>query len=159
MASASLLISPSNSASVHRLSRGAHAAAVQSIEPLVARLEKAGVQFTKSMSGRPAIFFRDPDANVLEVAESQVVDRRPIEPIDHWFDRRCERAVTGYVTTQELHKDYIDFCTRYKVTALGEKEFIKEFPTSAALCSQIRVDKRRVHKGMCFVGVRLREET
>ncbi len=25
--------------------------------------------FTKSMSGRPAIFFRDPDANVLEVAE------------------------------------------------------------------------------------------
>ena len=46
-----------------------HAAGVQSIEPLVARLEKAGVQFTKSMSGRPAIFFRDPDANVLEIAE------------------------------------------------------------------------------------------
>ena len=46
-----------------------HAAGVQSISPLVDRLEKAGVQFTKSMSGRPAIFFRDPDANVLEVAE------------------------------------------------------------------------------------------
>ena len=45
------------------------AAGVQSISPLVDRLEKAGVQHTKSMSGRPAIFFRDPDANVLEVAE------------------------------------------------------------------------------------------
>ena len=35
----------------------------------MARLENADVQFTKSMSGRPAIFFRDPDANVLEIAE------------------------------------------------------------------------------------------
>ena len=46
-----------------------HAAGVQAISPLVDRLEKAGIQHTKSMSGRPAIFFRDPDANVLEVAE------------------------------------------------------------------------------------------
>lgn len=40
---------------------------VQSIDPLVERLEQAGVPYTKSMSGRPAIFFRDPDMNVLEV--------------------------------------------------------------------------------------------
>ncbi|BDA42666.1 Uncharacterized protein YwkD [Coccomyxa sp. Obi] len=40
---------------------------VQSIEPLVERLEQAGVPYTKSMSGRPAVFFRDPDMNVLEV--------------------------------------------------------------------------------------------
>ena len=42
---------------------------MQSIAPLVERLEKAGVQYTKSMSGRPAVFFRDPDTNVLEIAE------------------------------------------------------------------------------------------
>ncbi|KAK3241333.1 hypothetical protein CYMTET_48891 [Cymbomonas tetramitiformis] len=32
-------------------------------------LESADIPFTRSMSGRPAVFFRDPDANVLEVAE------------------------------------------------------------------------------------------
>ncbi|KAK9909689.1 hypothetical protein WJX75_006113 [Coccomyxa subellipsoidea] len=45
---------------------------VQSIEPLVERLEQAGVPFTKSMSGRPALFFRDPDMNVLEIGEMGV---------------------------------------------------------------------------------------
>lgn len=44
-------------------------AGVQAIGPLVDRLEKAGIQYTKSMSGRPAVFFRDPDQNVLEIAE------------------------------------------------------------------------------------------
>lgn len=44
-------------------------AGVESVAPLAARLEEAGVPFTRSMSGRAAIFFRDPDANVLEVAE------------------------------------------------------------------------------------------
>ena len=44
-------------------------AGVESVGPLAARLEDAGVPFTRSMSGRAAIFFRDPDANVLEVAE------------------------------------------------------------------------------------------
>ncbi|KAK9843531.1 hypothetical protein WJX81_007638 [Elliptochloris bilobata] len=42
---------------------------VESVAPLAARLEAAGIPFTRSMSGRAAIFFRDPDANVLEVAE------------------------------------------------------------------------------------------
>lgn len=42
---------------------------MENIEPLVARLMEAGVPFTRSMSGRPAIFFRDPDQNVLECSE------------------------------------------------------------------------------------------
>ena len=67
--SACILPSPNTHILLHQMSRCVHAAGVQSIEPLVARLEKADVQFTKSMSGRPAIFFRDPDANVLEIAE------------------------------------------------------------------------------------------
>ncbi len=50
---------------------GAAAAGVGSIEPLVARLEEAKVPFTRSMSGRAAVFFRDPDMNCLEVVEAQ----------------------------------------------------------------------------------------
>lgn len=42
---------------------------VENVQPLVERLEKAGVAYTKSMSGRPAVFFRDPDMNCLEVSE------------------------------------------------------------------------------------------
>jgi glyoxylase I family protein len=33
---------------------------VAAVEPLVAKLEAAGLPYTKSMSGRPAVFFRDP---------------------------------------------------------------------------------------------------
>lgn len=43
------------------------------VEPLAARLEQHGVKYTKSKSGRPAIFFRDPDDNCLEAVE-----------INHW---------------------------------------------------------------------------
>lgn len=43
--------------------------AVQSIEPLKQRLEEHSIPFTASMSGRPAVFFRDPDSNCLEVVE------------------------------------------------------------------------------------------
>lgn len=42
---------------------------VASIDPLVEKLEAAGIPYTKSMSGRPALFFRDPDMNTLEVVE------------------------------------------------------------------------------------------
>ncbi|KAF5843189.1 Glyoxalase/Bleomycin resistance protein/Dihydroxybiphenyl dioxygenase [Dunaliella salina] len=42
---------------------------VADVKPLIARLEAGGVKFTTSMSGRPAVFFRDPDMNCLEVAE------------------------------------------------------------------------------------------
>ena len=42
---------------------------VKNIQPLIECLEKEGVAYTASKSGRPAIFFRDPDANTLEVVE------------------------------------------------------------------------------------------
>ena len=35
-------------------------AGVESIKPMVARLDAAGIKYTMSKSGRPAVFFRDP---------------------------------------------------------------------------------------------------
>lgn len=42
---------------------------VAALDALAAKLEAAGVRYTRSMSGRPAIFFRDPDMNCLECVE------------------------------------------------------------------------------------------
>ncbi|CEG00016.1 Glyoxalase I, conserved site [Ostreococcus tauri] len=42
---------------------------VKNIKPLIEALEKRGTAYTASKSGRPAIFFRDPDCNTLEVVE------------------------------------------------------------------------------------------
>lgn len=42
---------------------------VESIEPLEAKLKEAQIEYTRSMSGRAAIFFRDPDMNCLECVE------------------------------------------------------------------------------------------
>ena len=42
---------------------------VASLGPLEEKLRGAGVEFTRSASGRPAVFFRDPDANVIECIE------------------------------------------------------------------------------------------
>lgn len=42
---------------------------VESIDALEKRLKEAGVDYTRSMSGRAAIFFRDPDSNCLECVE------------------------------------------------------------------------------------------
>ena len=42
---------------------------VKSIEPLESTLKEHGITYTKSKSGRAALFFRDPDQNVLEMAE------------------------------------------------------------------------------------------
>lgn len=39
---------------------------VSDIEMLKARLDRAGVDYTLSQSGRPALFCRDPDHNALE---------------------------------------------------------------------------------------------
>lgn len=44
---------------------------VAAIGPLEERLAAAGVPFTRSKSGRPAIFFRDPDMNTLECVETE----------------------------------------------------------------------------------------
>jgi len=42
---------------------------VANLDGLADKLDKAEVTFTRSMSGRPAIFFRDPDMNCLECVE------------------------------------------------------------------------------------------
>jgi len=42
---------------------------VESVEEMAARLEDAGVEVSRSKSGRPAFFCRDPDGNALEFAE------------------------------------------------------------------------------------------
>lgn len=42
---------------------------VKDIVPLQEKLDMAGVEYTKSMSGRQALFFRDPDMNCLEIVE------------------------------------------------------------------------------------------
>lgn len=43
---------------------------ISSLDPLVARLEAHAIFYTKSKSGRRAIFFRDPDGNAIEVIEA-----------------------------------------------------------------------------------------
>ena len=42
------------------------ALAVGDLDDIVAALERAGVPFTQSSSGRPALFTRDPDGNAFE---------------------------------------------------------------------------------------------
>lgn len=42
------------------------ALAVDDVEPVIQALERAGVAYTKSMSGRAAVFCRDPDGNAIE---------------------------------------------------------------------------------------------
>jgi len=45
------------------------ALAVTNLDSLTGRLERAGIAFTRSRSGRRAIFCRDPDANAVELLE------------------------------------------------------------------------------------------
>jgi len=45
------------------------ALATPDLEALKARLDKAGVAYTVSKSGRAALFCRDPDMNTLEIVE------------------------------------------------------------------------------------------
>ncbi|XP_058213610.1 glyoxylase I 4 isoform X2 [Rhododendron vialii] len=42
---------------------------IRDVSKLKAILDKAGIPYTLSRSGRPAIFFRDPDTNALEFAQ------------------------------------------------------------------------------------------
>ena len=44
---------------------------VTDITPVENRLKVGGIEYTKSKSGRKAVFFRDPDMNTLEVFESK----------------------------------------------------------------------------------------
>ena len=43
---------------------------VTDIDGFIARLESAKVTYTRSRSGRPALFCRDPDGNTLELIET-----------------------------------------------------------------------------------------
>ena len=52
---------------------------VESIAPLEARLRDAGIAYTASMSGRPAIFFRDPGESGVCVCVARVACRQPKE--------------------------------------------------------------------------------
>jgi len=42
---------------------------VRDVAATAAALERAGVGYTRSRSGRPALFCRDPDGNALELVE------------------------------------------------------------------------------------------
>ncbi|GMH33912.1 hypothetical protein BSKO_01746 [Bryopsis sp. KO-2023] len=44
--------------------------AVESLQPLIDKLNDANLVFTRSLSGRKAIFVRDPDMNCLEFVET-----------------------------------------------------------------------------------------
>ena len=47
-----------------------HAAfSISDLEPVLQQLEGAGMAFTRSRSGRRALFFRDPDGNGIELVE------------------------------------------------------------------------------------------
>ena len=46
------------------------ALAVRDLAALRARLDAAGIAYTLSQSGRPALFLRDPDGNALELVDS-----------------------------------------------------------------------------------------
>jgi len=50
--------------------RDRHAAfAIEKLDVLSASLKEAGIKFTRSTSGRQALFCRDPDGNALEFVE------------------------------------------------------------------------------------------
>jgi len=44
--------------------------AVRDLERLATRLEAAGIPYTRSRSGRAALFCRDPDGNAIELVQS-----------------------------------------------------------------------------------------
>jgi glyoxylase I family protein len=54
------------------------AVAVEDLDGLRLALERAGVSFTVSRSGRRAVFCRDPDGNALEFI--QAATRTPVDP-------------------------------------------------------------------------------
>lgn len=47
------------------------ALSVDNLAAIEQRLEARGVEYTKSQSGRAALFFRDPDGNTLELIEKR----------------------------------------------------------------------------------------
>jgi glyoxylase I family protein len=68
-----LMLLPNPDAGTQRPEHGGRdrhtALAVEDVEALRQKFETAGVQYTRSISGRPVIFCRDPDNNALEFIE------------------------------------------------------------------------------------------
>lgn len=59
----------------HHVGRDRHTAFhVDDVEALVLRLNEAGVAYTRSRSGRLALFCRDPDGNGIELIEYKGAD-------------------------------------------------------------------------------------
>ena len=42
---------------------------IRDMQPLIERLDRHHIPYTRSRSGRAALFFRDPDGNAIEVSE------------------------------------------------------------------------------------------
>ena len=65
-----LMVVPNPYADVARPAHGGRdnhlALSVEDVEPIRAELEKAGVPYSMSKSGRAALFCRDPDGNAIE---------------------------------------------------------------------------------------------
>ena len=66
-----LLLLPNPEAGIPRPPHGGHdrhvALAVSDLAKLIEQLDWAGVPYTRSSSGRRALFCRDPDGNALEL--------------------------------------------------------------------------------------------
>lgn len=69
-----IMLLPNPDAGIQRPAHGGRdrhvAVAVEDIEALRLSFEAKGVAYTRSMSGRPVIFCRDPDDNAFEFVES-----------------------------------------------------------------------------------------
>jgi len=65
---------------------------VEDVAPLEARLKEAGIEYTRSMSGRPAIFFRDPGEGLL------------------LFKACCAKYIVGGVAARRWLSAAIFFC-------------------------------------------------
>lgn len=60
--------------------RDRHTALVVSgLEDILQRLDRAGIPFARSRSGRPAAFCRDPDGNAVELIESAPAAQGPAD--------------------------------------------------------------------------------
>ena len=69
-----LMVLPNPDPTKDRVEHGGHdrhvAVAVTELETIATALEHAGVDFTRSRSGRKALFVRDPDGNTFELIKS-----------------------------------------------------------------------------------------
>ncbi|OAE19303.1 hypothetical protein AXG93_1860s1120 [Marchantia polymorpha subsp. ruderalis] len=78
--------------------------AIKSVEPLKRAFEKAGISFTLSKSGRPAIFARDPDGNALEFTQLGATE----QSLGSAEARRKEWAGTGSFVCATLVNIHVD---------------------------------------------------